>query len=185
MNRYLDLYLRFFKISGLTFGGGYAMMPMVEKELVEKDELLKPTDVIDDYAMGQSIPGVIGVNASGLMGYRIAGRKGLISSILGFISPSIIIISLISLLLLNVQDNIIVQKMFLGLRAGVVALMLNSLLHISKKTLTSILAYILFIVGFISITIGGVHPFFVILFGAVISIINVYIFKGDKKWSIS
>lgn len=181
MIKNFSLYIRFFKISAMTFGGGYAMMPMVEKELVEKDGLLTHTDIIDDYAMGQTIPGVIGVNSSALMGYRISGRRGLLSSVLGFISPSIIIISIISILLLNIEDNLIVQKIFIGLRAGVVALMLNSLFNISKKTLSTTISYILSIITFISITLLGLHPFFLILFGGAVSVINIYILKGGKK----
>lgn len=181
MNKFVDLYIRFFKISILTFGGGYAMMPMVEKELVEKDNLLKHSDIIDDYAMGQTIPGVIGANSSALMGYRIAGRGGLVSAVLGFISPSIIIITLISILLLNIEDNLIVQKIFIGVRAGVVALILNSLLNIAKKTLTTVLSYILFIIGFIGVVVFKLPPYILILFGAAISVIHIYVIKGDKK----
>ena len=181
MNKFFNIYTSFFKISALTFGGGYAMMPMVEKELVEKSGLLTHSDIIDDYAMGQTIPGVIGVNSSALMGYRVSGRPGLIGAVLGFISPSIIIISIISLLLLNIQDNAIVQKIFMGLRAGVVALMLNSLVNIGKKTLTNILAYTLFIITFIFIAIFGLHPIFLILFGALVSVINIYLIKGEKR----
>lgn len=181
MKNNFSLYIRFFKISAMTFGGGYAMMPMVEKELVEKDGLLTHTDIIDDYAMGQTIPGVIGVNSSALMGYRISGRRGLLSSVFGFISPSIIIISIISVLLLNIEDNLIIQKIFIGLRAGVVGLMLNSLLNISKKTLNTTLCYILSILTFIGITLLGLHPFFLILFGGAVSVFNIYILKGGKK----
>jgi len=167
----VDLFFRFFKISILTFGGGYAMMPMVEKELINRDGLLKEDEIIDDYAMGQSIPGIIGVNASALMGYRIAGRVGLSIAILGFITPSIIIISLISSLLLDIENNIYIVKAFTGLRAGVVALMLNALLNIGKKSLKSLWAYGLLVIAVVGILFFKFHPIYLILFGGFIGFV--------------
>jgi len=159
------IYKRLFTISAFTFGGGYAMLPMVEKELVEKDGWLTDQQMLDDYAMAQSIPGVIGVNCSALMGYRLAGRTGSFTAVLGFISPSVILLTLIAAFLGEVQDLELVQKAFMGLRAGVVALMLNSLIKIMGRSLKTAFCYLLFFLALSAVLLFSFHPVWIILGG--------------------
>lgn len=159
------IYKRLFIISAFTFGGGYAMLPMVEKELMEKEGWLTGQQILDDYAMSQTIPGVIGVNCSALMGYRLAGRAGSAAAVLGFISPSVIILSIIAAFLGEVQDLALVQKAFLGLRAGVVALMLNSLIKIMGRSLKTAFCYLLFFLALSSVLLFSFHPVWIILGG--------------------
>ncbi|MBN2616856.1 MAG: chromate transporter [Spirochaetales bacterium] len=174
---FLDIFFRFFKISALTFGGGYAMMPMVEKELVDKDSLLTHDQVLDDYALGQTIPGVIGANSAALMGYRIYGRIGLIFAVLGFISPSIIIITIISMAIDNFSNNSYLQYIFIGLKSGVLALMINSLINISKKSVKGIISYIILFVTIIGVLFFNLHPLFLICGGGLFTLVTGIINK--------
>ncbi|MDC7126086.1 MAG: chromate transporter [Spirochaetales bacterium] len=160
------IFSRFFVISLFTFGGGYAMLPMVEKELKERGGYLSDKEILDDYALAQSFPGIIGVNASVLMGYRLGGRIGSLFAVLGFISPSIIILTVIAAFLGKISDLAIVKKAFMGLRAGVVALMFNSLLKIAKGALKSVFSYFILIIAGILLIFSSIHPFWIIIAGA-------------------
>ena len=159
------LFRRFFIISAFTFGGGYAMLPMVEKELKERGAYLNDREILDDYALAQSFPGIIGVNASALMGYRLGGRGGSTAAVLGFITPSFIILSIIAAFLGQISDIDLVQKAFTGLRAGVVALMFNSMLKIARGALKSAFNYAILILAGLALILSAVHPFWIILAG--------------------
>ena len=159
------LFRRFFIISAFTFGGGYAMLPMVEKELKERGGFLNDKEILDDYALAQSFPGIIGVNASALMGYRLGGRYGSAASVLGFIAPSFIILSIIAAFLGQISDIDVVQKVFTGLRAGVVALMFNSMLKIARGALKSAFNYVILLIAILTLILSAIHPFWIILAG--------------------
>ena len=141
------------------------MLPMVEKELKERGGYMNDREILDDYALAQSFPGIIGVNASALMGYRLKGRRGSAIAILGFITPSIIILTLIAAFLSQISDITLVQKAFTGLRAGVVALMFNSLLKIARGALKSVFNYLILVLAGLALVLSSLHPFWIILAG--------------------
>lgn len=122
MNIYLQAFSAFFKIGAFTIGGGYAMVPLIEDEVVARKKWLAKEDFIDLLAIAQSAPGILAVNISIFIGYRLRGIRGSIVTALGTILPSFLIILAIALFFHNFKDNPVVEKIFKGIRPAVVAL---------------------------------------------------------------
>ena len=135
MNEFIQLYLVFLRIGGLTFGGGLAMLPMLKYELVEKKAWITEEDLLDCYAIGQCTPGIIAVNTSTFVGYKRKGVFGAIVSTLGMVTPSVVIITLVAVCLQAFIENVWVQHALMGVRAVVCALMLNTVVTLAKKSL--------------------------------------------------
>ena len=135
MKELFKLYTAFFRIGGLTFGGGLTMLPMLKYELVEKNNWVSEEELIDYYAVGQCTPGIIAVNVSTFVGYRKKGIPGAIFSTLGMISPSLIIISILALFLEQFMNNTIVAHAIGGIQIVVCALLLNTVITMSKKNM--------------------------------------------------
>ena len=133
MNRCLDLFLTFARIGGLTFGGGYAMLPILQKEVVENRKWCTEEELTDYYAIGQCTPGVIAVNTATFIGSKLAGIPGGIIATLGVVSPSIVIITVIAAFLRNFADNPYVIHAFAGLRVVVTVLVLNTVIKLFKN----------------------------------------------------
>ncbi|MEF9968430.1 MAG: chromate transporter, partial [Longicatena sp.] len=114
MKIYWDLYSTWFKIGLFTFGGGYAMLPLIEKEVIEKHHWATEEEVLDYYAIGQCTPGIIAVNTATFIGYFQKGLLGAIVATLGVVSPSIVIITIIATILPTFQDFPVVQHALNG-----------------------------------------------------------------------
>ncbi len=146
MKTLLQLFLIFARIGGFTFGGGYAMLPMLQKELVENKKWTTNEELIDYYAIGQCTPGVIAVNVATFIGFKKKGVLGAIFATLGMVTPSLIIVGAIAMFISGFQDYEPVQWAFSGIRAAVVALILSSMWKIAKKSLVDIFAITIFLV---------------------------------------
>ena len=127
MNKNLDLFLTFMKIGAFTFGGGYAMIPLIQKEVCENKKWLNEKDITDIVAISESTPGPIAINAATFVGYKTTGFVGACLATLGVVLPSFLIISLISLILTQFQSIKAVRYAFMGIRAAVLALILKAL----------------------------------------------------------
>ena len=134
MNIYLDLFLTFAKVGVCTFGGGYAMLPILQREVVEKKGWAKDEELTDYYAIGQCTPGIIAVNVATFIGYKFKGRLGGIIATLGVVFPSVVIISLIAAFLSNFADIPVVAHALNGVNACVVAMIASSVLKLGKST---------------------------------------------------
>ena len=145
MKTLLQLFLIFARIGGFTFGGGYAMLPMLQKELVENKGWTTNEELIDYYAIGQCTPGVIAVNVATFVGYKTKGVLGGTFATLGMITPSLIIVGLIAAFISGFQDYEVVQWAFSGIRAAVVELILSAMWKIAKKSIVDIFAFIMFL----------------------------------------
>ena len=132
MNLYLDLFLTFARVGVMTFGGGYAMLPILQRELVENKKWATEDQLADYYAVGQCTPGIIAVNTATFVGSSQAGIVGGVVATLGLVFPSIVIILVIAAFLSNFMDNPWVVHAFNGVRAGVVALILSSVIKLVK-----------------------------------------------------
>ena len=141
----IQMFFIFARIGGFTFGGGYAMLPMLQKELVENKGWTTNEELIDYYAIGQCTPGIIAVNVATFVGYKTKGVLGGIFATLGMITPSIIIVGIIAAFVSGFQDYEVVQWAFSGIRAAVVALILSAMWKIAKKSLVDIFAVIIFL----------------------------------------
>ena len=133
MNLYLDLFLTFAKVGVCTFGGGYAMLPIMERELVDNKGWATMDELTDYYAVGQCTPGVIAVNTATFVGKSKAGVLGAVCGTLGLVFPSIVIILVVAAFLSNFMHVQWVKHAFNGVRAGVVALILSSVVKLFKS----------------------------------------------------
>lgn len=171
MNILLDLYLSFVKIGLMTFGGGYAMLPILEREVVEKKGWVTSEEVLDYYAIGQSTPGIIAINTASFCGYKRAKNIGGVVASLGFITPSIIIITLISGFLKNFSHVSAIQHAFAGIRIGVCALVVYSVVNMLKKNAKSIGKFSVFLLTFLAVAVFDISPVFIVIAVALLGIV--------------
>lgn len=170
MKKLLELYCTFFRIGGLTFGGGMAMLPMLKREIVEKYGWATEEELLDIYAIGQCTPGVIAVNTSTYIGYQQGKLVGSIFATLGMISPSLIIISLIASILKEFMALPIVLHALAGIRITVCALMLNTVFSLMKSGIKDKLGVLLFLFGFLLATFTPIPTILLVVCAAVIGI---------------
>ena len=153
MRKLWKLFRLFFKVGLFTFGGGYAMLPLLKAEVVDKRKYLTEEELLDLYSIGQCTPGIIAVNVATFIGYQQAKIKGAISATLGMIMPSIIIITLVASVLEHFMDNRYVVYAFYGIRICVVALIFNVIIELAKKNLRGIYNVFMFL-GAIGLLVG-------------------------------
>ena len=170
MKKLLELYCTFFRIGGLTFGGGMAMLPMLKREIVEKYGWATEEELLDIYAIGQCTPGVIAVNTSTYIFYQQGKLVGSIFATLGMISPSLIIISLIASILKEFMALPIVLHALAGIRITVCALMLNTVFSLMKSGIKDKLGVLLFLFGFLLATFTPIPTILLVVCAAVIGI---------------
>ena len=132
-NIYLESFRTFFKIGAVTFGGGYAMIPIIETEVVDKHQWVNKEELLDLIAIAQSTPGVFAVNISTFIGYKLRGTKGAICATMGASLPSFLIILLIAIFFHQFQDNKIIASIFNGIRPAVVALIAVPTFNLAKS----------------------------------------------------
>ncbi len=147
MNIYLKLFATFARIGACTFGGGYAMLPILQREIVEKYGWATDEELTDYYAIGQCTPGIIAVNTATFVGHKTAGILGGILATLGLVFPSLVIICIIAAFLQNFAELTLVQHAFAGIRACVCVLILNSVLKLRKSTVIDRPTTVLFLVA--------------------------------------
>ena len=145
MNIYADLFLTFAKIGVCTFGGGYAMLPILQREVVEKKGWATEEELTDYFAVGQCTPGIIAVNTATFIGYKHKGVPGGVLTTLGVVFPSLVIITAIAAFLSNFADIPVVQHALAGINAAVVALIAASVLKLGKSTLKNGAAIAIFL----------------------------------------
>lgn len=154
MKELLQLYAAFFRIGGLTFGGGLTMLPMLKHEVVEKKHWAEEEELLDYYAVGQCTPGIIAVNVATFVGFKRKGIPGGVLATLGMISPSLIIVSILAFFLEQFMSNQTVGHAVAGIKVVVCALMLNTLVTMVKKTvkgkLTALVCGIAFLLSMFS-----------------------------------
>ena len=171
MNKYLDLFLTFARIGGLTFGGGYAMLPMLQKEVVEKRGWATEEELMDYYAIGQCTPGIIAVNTATFVGQNTAGITGGIIATLGVVFPSLIIITLIAAFLQNFADLPLVQNAFAGIRACVCVLVFNAVMKLWKKSVVDKKTLVIFLIVVIGSFFFDIAPTIFVILAAIAGIL--------------
>ena len=183
LKRFLDLYFTFVKIGTFTIGGGLAMMPMMQKELIEKKHWMTEEDLIDYYAVGQSTPGMIAVNVATFVGYNQLGILGGIVATLGMVSPSIIIITILAGLINSIDEYPMVQKALRGINVAVAALFTSVIVKFAKKTIKKPLHVLFMLISFALVYFFKVQSFWIILTailcGVVITFVNIR--KASKQ----
>lgn len=180
MKEYLDLFLIFARIGAVTFGGGYAMLPILQKEIVQSRGWASDEEIMDYYAISQCTPGIIAVNTAIFIGYKCKKELGAICSALGMVFPSIVIILVIAMFLSNIMTYPVVQMAFSGIRIAVGVLVVNATVTLYKKGVTDIATFIIFILVFAILMFTSISPIPVVVGSAIIGIL-LHARKVDHK----
>ncbi len=167
----LKLFAAFARVGVLTFGGGYAMIPMLEREVVDRHGWATSEELMDYYAVGQCTPGVIAVNTATFIGYKIAGNIGGVAATLGVIFPSFVIISVIAGILQNFADIPAVKSAFAGIRVCVCVLIFNSVIKLWKGAVRDKAALVLCLLVFVLNIFFSVSPVVYVVFCAAAGIL--------------
>ena len=175
MKELMNLFWTFCRIGGLTFGGGYAMLPMLQKEVVETHKWATEQELLDYYAVGQATPGIIAVNTATFIGYKEKGILGAIFATSGVVFPALIIIMSIAGFIDSFSDSNIVQHAFSGIRVAVGVLILNALVKMVKGSVKDILGIILFVATFIISIFFNISVVYIVIASALIGIISDFV----------
>ena len=167
MKEIWDLYRTFFLIGSITFGGGYAILPILIREIVEKRKWLSEEELLDYFAVSQSTPGVVCVNISTFMGYRKKGFWGAAFATLGVISPSLILITLIASVLQSFESILWVQHAFAGIRIAVSALIASTVWNLATKNANTWLKASIALISFVTVALLQISPIYVTVLFAV------------------
>ena len=179
MKIYFELFWIFFKIGAFTLGGGYAMVPLIQNEIVDKKKWIEKNEFIDLLALAQSAPGVLAINMAVFVGYKIKKYAGVFATVLGATLPAFLVIVLIAALFENFQDNPYVIKAFKAVRPMVVALIGASVYTIGKQAKINRYTLIIVIIIALSVAYFKFPPILVIILGAVSG--NIWMNRRDKK----
>lgn len=163
MKEYIELFMIFAKIGAFTIGGGLAMIPFIREEIVVKKHWIDDDEFVDIIAISQSLPGILVVNVSIFLGYRLKGVKGSLASTLGSILPSILIILAIAMFFSGYRDNQIVNAAFKGIRPVVVALIAVPVVQLAIKNKLNIFTGALAFASLVLIVVGSVSPVYILL----------------------
>ena len=171
MKQLWKLFLAFARVGVMTFGGGYAMIPILEREIVDRHGWATEEELMDYYAVGQCTPGVIAVNTATFIGYKVAGTVGGIVATLGVIFPSVVIITLIAGILTNFADVPAVKSAFAGIRVCVCVLIFNAVLKLWKKAVVDKITLVLFLGVFLLSVFFDISPIVFVVFCAAAGIV--------------
>lgn len=181
MSKQLELFISFFKIGLFTFGGGYAMIPLIQKEIAEQKQWITDDDILEIVAIAESTPGPIAVNAATFVGWRAAGFLGALCATIGVVLPSFVIISLIAFVLGEFQNVKAVRYAFFGIRAGVLALILRALVSMYKKSPKGTLSYMITILAFAASAVFDVNAIVIILLAGVTGLVSAAVMSKRAK----
>jgi len=172
-----SVFATFFKIGAFTFGGGYAMIPLIQNEAVEKHKWITDDDILEIIAIAESTPGPIAINSATFVGYRVCGVLGSVCATLGVVLPSFVIILLLSFVLQQFQQLQVVRYAFSGIRAGVLALLIKSLWTMYKKSPKGWPSYVIMAGAFILTAFFDINVLFVIIGCAVFGLVTSQILE--------
>ncbi len=171
------LFLVFFRIGAFTFGGGYAMIPLISEETVNKKKWITDEDILNIIAIAESTPGPIAINSATFVGYKVAGFWGSFAATLGVVLPSFVIILIISYLLNQFKSLKVVKYAFNGIRAGVLALIAKALWSMYKQCPKNVISYIIAALAFVAIAFLNIGVLYCIIGCAVVGLVYSIIAK--------
>ncbi len=179
----LKLFLTFFKIGALTFGGGLAMIPFMERETHEKHHWIEKEDLLDIVTISESTPGPIAINAATFIGYKTAGILGSVCATFGVVLPSFLIILLLSFCLDKVIQFKPVAYALWGIRAGVLALIAKSFVTLFKQVKKNVFAYVMMVLAFLAVSVFKLDVIIIVASAALLGIAAYFISRkaGEKK----
>lgn len=167
MKRLFEIFLVFFKIGLFTIGGGYAMLPIIQREVVETKHWMTDEEFLDAISLTNSLPGPLATNSATFVGYRVARAPGSVAAVLGAATPSVIIILLIAMVFHNIMDYPVTQYIFNGVRPAVAALILYAVVKLAKSAkVGAYFNWIVALFGFAAVAVFGLHPIVVVVCSA-------------------
>lgn len=179
MKELWELFSSFARIGGFTFGGGYAMLTMLQKEVVEKRQWATEDEMLDYFAIGQGTPGVIFINTATFIGYKQKGIPGAIAATVGSVFPSLCIVMFIAAVLKNFAELAVVQHAFAGIRVVVSVLILNAVMGLRKKSIVDKLCVVIAAVSFLVSVWVDISPVWIVLAAAILGIAG-FLRKGGE-----
>jgi len=180
-NKYWKLFSTFFKIGAFTFGGGYAMIPLIQRETVENHKWISEDDMMNMVAIAESTPGVLAVNSATFVGCRVAGFRGALCATLGVILPSFVIICILSLFYLSFLQNKWVAAAFSGIRCAVVLLMANAVIKLSKQVKFSPLYIVITAAAFALAVFTEMDTILILLIAGIIGVFHAMWKKNSAE----
>jgi chromate transporter len=171
LKRIRKLFFVFFRIGAFTFGGGLAMIPFIKREIVDNNHWIEEEDIVDIFAIVQSVPGVIAVNSAIFVGYRIAGFLGALASAVGVVLPSFVVISVIASFFSSFKSIPIFANAFEGVSAGVAALITTALFQLIKPSIKDNYGWIIACAAFVIMAVTNISAVYVLSASAVVGII--------------
>lgn len=174
------LFITFFKIGIVTFGGGLTMLPLLERVLVKEKKWVSMDEILDYYSIAQTTPGIIAVNVATFVGHKRAGTAGGIVATLGMVTPSVIIITVIAKFISNFEQIEWVKKAMKGINASVAALLTYAVFSLCRKNLKSLMSVLLFAASFAAIYIFHAHTVLIVLSAAVVGVIAFAVSKPGQ-----
>ena len=181
MNEYLELFLTFAKMGVMTFGGGMAMLPILQREVVEDRHWATEEELVDYYAIGQCTPGIIAVNTATFVGQKRKGALGGIVATLGMVFPSLVIISILAGLITNFSSVTWVQDAFAGIQVCVCVLIFNAVVKLLKKSVIDKRTSVIFLLVMIGSTLLNLSPVWFVLLAALAGIVLKNLEGGVAK----
>ena len=177
MQKIWELFITFAKMGSITFGGGMAMLPILQREVVDRKHWATEEELMDYYAIGQCTPGIIAVNTSTFVGQKVAGALGGIAATLGFVFPSLVIITLIAGLITNFSHLAWVKNAFAGVQVCVCVLIFNATVKLLKKAVVDRRTAVIFLVVLVSSLLLNLSPVWFVLLAALAGILL-------KNWEV-
>ncbi len=171
MSELITMFLTFAKVGVMTFGGGYAMLPILEREVVQNKKWATSEELLNYFAVGQCTPGVIAVNTATFIGYKRKGIAGAIFATAGVVFPSLVIITILAAFLQNFAEIEAVQKAFGGIRAVVAALIINAVIKFFKSGVKDVTGVVVFVLAFIVAGLLGISPVYVIIGALIVGLV--------------
>ena len=181
MKKLLNLFLTFFKIGLFTFGGGYAMISIIENDCVNNKKWISKEDMNQIVILSESTPGPIAINASTFVGYKVNKTLGSIIATIGMVLPSLLIITLISIFLIQFKENEFINITFEALRASVILLMIQALLNLSKNAKKNLIFYSLLITSFTLNFFFNVKSIYIIIFALIYTLFYLLFTNKEEK----
>jgi chromate transporter len=166
-----DLFWSFLIISPITFGGGYAMLPSLERIVVDRKGWLTAAEMGEAIAISGAAPGGIGVNAAAYIGYKVMGWRGMLFALAGIMLPTFIFVLSLIIFFTNMRDNLKVQAALQGIQIGIIALVAYAGVKMVRNAFIDKASVLLFIISLFGLLYSGYHPIFILLFGALAGVI--------------
>lgn len=179
-NKLKDLFLTSLKLGAFTFGGGYAMFPLLQREYSQNKGYFTDEEMLDMLAVAQSLPGMLSINACIIIGYRLCSVPGAIAAVIGVSLPSLIVMSIISFFYVQFSSNEYVVAALKGVRVAVIGLLIQAVINLGKQGVKGIFGWVLAVTAFLFSMFSNLHLIFIILAGGLVGILYTYILQTTQ-----